>query len=473
MTQTKEIAEAATMDAEAFEASLNFKTPEQGELLKGQIVSISGEDAFISYGGPSEAVMDAAELDGLDVGDVVEGTVVKTQPEMRISRKMLKGKATLEQLRQAFEARLPVEGKVTGRNKGGFDVSIAGVRAFCPLSQIALGKIENPDTFLNQTHEFRVTELSDDGRRIVVSRAALLKEAASARAEETRRAIVPGAELTGTVKTITPFGAFVDLGGVDGLLHVSEMSRRRVTNPKDVVVVGQQVAVKVIKVENDGKRISLSMKDQEPDPWSDIGERYPAGTTFSGRILRSTDFGLFVEVEPGVDGLVHFSQLPFGVKQGDADVAIGSHVNGWVREVDPSRKRLSLSLREVATSDPWENASQKYGIGRVVEGVVDHGGAPGIFVQLEPGLTGLIPNSEIVVAPGQEPSQAYAPGEKLLVRVMSVDAQRRRISLSHEAAKAAAERDEYVKFQEERAESEGAGKSAMALAFERAMGKKR
>ncbi len=473
MTQTKEIAEAATMDAEAFEASLNFKTPEQGELLKGQIVSISGEDAFISYGGPSEAVMDAAELDGLDVGDVVEGTVVKTQPEMRISRKMLKGKATLEQLRQAFEARLPVEGKVTGRNKGGFDVSIAGVRAFCPLSQIALGKIEDPDAFLNQTHEFRVTELSDDGRRIVVSRAALLKEAAQVRAEETRRAIVPGAELTGTVKTITPFGAFVDLGGVDGLLHVSEMSRRRVKNPKDVVVVGQEVQVKVIKVENDGKRISLSMKDQEPDPWSDIGERYPAGATFSGRILRSTDFGLFVEVEPGVDGLVHFSQLPFGVKQGDTDVAIGSHVNGWVREVDPSRKRLSLSLREVATTDPWENASQKYGIGRVVEGVVDHGGAPGIFVQLEPGLTGLIPNSEIVVAPGQEPSQAYGPGEKLLVRVMSVDAQRRRISLSHEAAKAAAERDEYVKFQEERAESEGAGKSAMALAFERAIGKKR
>ncbi len=471
MTQTKELAEANMMDAEAFEASLNFKTPEQGELLNGQIVSISGEDAFISYGGPSEAVMDAAELEGLDVGDSVEGTVVKTQPEIRISRKMLKGKATLDQLRMAFENRIPVEGKVTGRNKGGFDVSVAGLRAFCPLSQIALGKIEDPDAFLNQPYEFRVTELSDDGRRIVVSRAALMKEAASARADETRRIVVPGAELTGTVKTITPFGAFVDLGGVDGLLHVSEMSRRRITNPKDVVAVGQEVRVKVIKVENDGKRISLSMKDQEPDPWGDVADRYPAAAPFSGRILRSTDFGLFVEVEPGIDGLVHFSQLPFGVKQGDADVAIGSHVTGWVREVDPSRKRLSLSLREVATTDPWENASQKYGIGKVVEGVVDHGGAPGIFIQLEPGLTGLIPNSEIIVAPGQDPSQAYQPGEKLMVRVMSVDATRKRISLSHEAAKAAAERDEYVKFQEERADSES-GKSAMALAFERAMGRK-
>ncbi|MEO8033940.1 MAG: S1 RNA-binding domain-containing protein, partial [Acidobacteriota bacterium] len=281
MTQTRENAEATF--AEAFEASLNFKTPEQGDLLRGQIVSISGEDAFISYGGPSEAVMAAAELEGLDVGDNVEATVVKTGSEIRISRKMLKGKASLDQLRGMYENRLPVEGKVTARNKGGFDVSVAGLRAFCPLSQIALGKIENPDTFLNQTYEFRVTELSDDGRRIVVSRAALMKEAAAGRAEETRRAIVPGATLTGRVKTITPFGAFVDLGGVDGLLHVSEMSRRRVTDPKEVVTVGQEVSVKVIKVDNEGKRISLSMKDFEADPWGDVADRFPVGAQFTGR----------------------------------------------------------------------------------------------------------------------------------------------------------------------------------------------
>jgi small subunit ribosomal protein S1 len=470
MTQSRETAEATF--AEAFEASLNFKTPEQGELLKGQIVSISGDDAFVSYGGPSEAVMAANELDGLDVGDTVEGTVVKTSPDIRISRKLAKGKASLDLLRQMYENRLPVEGKVAARNKGGFDVNIGGMRAFCPLSQIALGKIDNADQFIGQSFEFRVTELSDDGRRIVVSRAALLKEANASRAEETRRNIVPGAELTGTIKTITPFGAFVDLGGIDGLLHVSEMSRRRVTDPNEVVAVGQEVRVKVIKIENDGKRISLSMKDQEPDPWSDVGERYPAGTQFSGRIVRTTDFGLFVEVEPGIDGLVHYSQLPFGVKQGDADIAIGTSVTGWVREVDPSKKRLSLSLREVATRDPWDGAAQRFPAGKVVEGTVDHGGAPGIFVQLEPGLTGLIPNSEIQVAPGADPSRAHPAGEKLAVRIMSVDPQRKRISLSHEAAKAAAERDEYVKFAEERGDGES-GESAMALAFKRAMEKKK
>jgi small subunit ribosomal protein S1 len=470
MSQSRDHAEASF--AEALEASLNFKTPEQGELLRGEIVSIAGDDAYVSYGGPSEAVIATGELEGLDVGDTIEGTVVKTGQEIRISRKMLKGKASLDQLRSMYENRLPVEGKVSGRNKGGFEVNVSSLRAFCPLSQIALGKIENPDSFVGQTYEFRVTEMSDDGRRIVVSRAALLKEEAAARAEETRQRIVPGAELTGRVKTLTPFGAFIDLGGVDGLLHVSEMSRRRVTDPKEVVQIGQEVHVKVIKVDNDGKRISLSMKDQEPDPWSDVADRYAPGAQFTGRIVRSTDFGYFVEVEPGLDGLVHLSQLPLGVKPGDAAVSIGSSVSGWVREVDPSKKRLSLSLREVAINDPWENASQKYGVGKVVEGTVDHVAAPGVFVQLEAGLTGLVPASELSLAPGQDAASTYHAGDKLMVRVMSVDPQRKRISLSHEAAKAAAERDEYMKFMEDRGGDGSEGKSAMALAFERAMGKK-
>ncbi|HYC59618.1 MAG TPA: S1 RNA-binding domain-containing protein [Thermoanaerobaculia bacterium] len=470
MIQSRENAEATSF-AEAME-NLDLKTPQQGEPLRGTIVSISGDDAYISYGGPSEAVMDAAELEGLDIGDQIEATVVKTGAELRVSRKLIKGKASLDQLRAAFENRLPVEGRVTGRNKGGFEVNIAGLRAFCPLSQIALGKIENPDAFVNQTIEFRVTELSEDGRRIVVSRAALLKEEAAERAAETRARIVPGAELTGRIKTLTPFGAFVDLGGIDGLLHVSEMSRRRVTNPQDVVQIGQEVHVKVIKIENDGKRISLSMKDQEPDPWSDVADRYTPGTQFNGRIVRSTDFGYFVEVEPGVDGLVHVSQLPHGVKPGDAEVAIGSNVQGWVREVDPSKKRLSLSLRAVATEDPWETAAHRYSAGRVVEGTVDHGAAPGIFVELEPGLTGLIPNSEINAPAGTDPSEMHKAGEKLLVRIMSIDPQRKRISLSHEAAKAAAEREEYTKFMDER-NDEGSSESAMALAFRKAMESKK
>jgi small subunit ribosomal protein S1 len=439
--------------------------PNFGDVIQGTIISISGDDVFVSYGGSNEAVMDAVELEGLGIGDSVSGTVTVTSPQIRIARTPPTGRALWKMLRQIFENRLPVEGKIISRNKGGFDVNIAGLRAFCPLSQIALGKIDNPDAFIGSAYEFRVTEMSDDGRRIVVSRAVLLREAVQARAEELRRTIFPGAELIGRVKTITPFGAFVDLGGIDGLLHVSEMSRRRVTDPKEIVHVGQEVRVQVIRIENDGKRVTLSMKHFERDPWDDAAERYVPGSEVSGRITRVTDFGYFVEVEPGLEGLVHNSQLPLGLKLGDPSLRIGVEVSGWVREIDTSKKRLSLSFREVPISDPWTTAQQKYPIGKVVEGIVDHTAAPGVFVELEPGLSALIPNSEIGL-------EMPPPGTRLPLRVMGLDPIRKRISLSHDAAIAKVERDEYVKFAEERGGESKDGDSVMAAAFRRAMEKK-
>ncbi len=469
MTDSRENAD--TSFAEAFEASLNFKTPVQGDMLRGTIVSISGDDAYVSYGGPSEAVMSVAELaEGENQeGDTVEAMVVATAPVIRLSRKMMAGRASLQALRQAYENGLPAEGKITGRNKGGFDVSVGGVRAFCPLSQIDLGKINDPDAYVNKSFDFRVTELSDDGRKIVVSRAALLREEAAVRADEVRKTIVPGAMLEGTVRTIMPFGAFVDLGGVDGLLHVSEMSRRRVNDPKEFVSVGQQVTVKVLKIENDGKRVSLSMKDQERDPWNDAIERFQPGDAFTGTIARATDFGFFVELEPGLDGLLHVSQLPIGLKQSDESLAIGNSISGWVREVDAERRRISLAMREVASGDPWEDIEQKFPVGRVVEGTVERAGQPGVFVALEPGLTGLIPVSEMSLPPGGDPGKAHQPGEKLAVKILSVDRSRRRISLSHEGAKAAAERGEFLEYVEDSKAGAAESKSAMALALERAM----
>lgn len=467
MEQSRENAESSF--AEAFEASLNFKKPEQGEMLRGVIVSISGEDAYIAYGGPTEAVMATAELEGHEVGDSIEATVVQTSPDIRISRKMMARKASLEAIRQAYENRVPVEGKVTGRNKGGFDITVAGSRAFCPLSQITLGKIENPEVFLNQTFEFLITEFSDDGRKFVVSRASLMKEEAAARAEETRRTIVPGAVLQGKVKTIMPFGAFVDLGGIEGLVHVSEMSRRRVHDPKEIVTQGQEVTVKVIKVDQEGKRISLSMKDMEPDPWQGIEERYPVGAPFSGKIVRSADFGVFIELEPGIDGLVHVSQFPLGVKAGDADVAPGTVVNGWIREVDSNRRRVSLALREFAVTDPWEEAEAKFPVGRVVEGMVERASGPGVFVQLEPGLTGLVPGSELGLPPGADAAKVYRSGATIKVKIMNIDTSRRRITLSVEGAKDAASHTEFLEYQKRNVVETNEGKSALALALEKAL----
>ncbi|HVR43017.1 MAG TPA: S1 RNA-binding domain-containing protein [Thermoanaerobaculia bacterium] len=468
MSQSRDNAESSF--AEAFEASLNFKQLEKGDLLKGTIVSISGDDAFVSYGGPMEAVIATAEIDEQRVGDTVEATVVETAPQVRISRKMLLRRASIDALRGAYESRIPVEGKVGARNKGGFDVSVGGIRAFCPLSQITLGKIENPESFLGQSFEFLITEMSDDGRKLVVSRAALMKEEASARAEQIRQNLHVGDVYAGKVKTIVPFGAFVDIGGVEGLLHVSEMSRRRVNDPAEIVSIGQEIDVKIIRIEKDGKRLSFSIKDLEPDPWEYAWEKYQPGAQFSGTVVRKADFGLFVEVEPGLDGLVHLSQLPPGIGKDHPAVEIGQNVSGWVREVDPERRRLSLALREVATSDPWDDAAEKFAVGQVVEGVVERASQPGVFVSLGPGLTGLIPASEL--PPGTDPASAHHPGEKLAVKVISLDPERRRIALSHEAARAMGDRNEYLGVMKELNKDAETSKSAMALALEKALSDK-
>lgn len=454
--------------AEALEASLNFKKPEQGELLKGTIVSISGEDVFITYGGPTEAVIAAEEVAGMQVGDTVEATVIQTGPELRVSRRALQRKASFDVLRGVYESGVYVEGKVTGRNKGGYDVQVSGMRAFCPLSQIDLGKIANPDEHLGQTYEFKIIELSDDGRKFVVSRAAVIKEEMASKAEETRGRLEEGAVFTGRVRSLVSFGAFVDIGGIEGLLHVSEMGRRRINDPKEYVNVGDEIQVKVIRIENDGKRISLSTKDFEEDPWEDVEERYPVGATFTGTIVRKTDFGLFVELEQGVDGLVHLSQLPLGVQPGDSEVEIGTEITGWVKEVDASRRRISLAMREVATEDPWEYALMKYPTGRILDAAVERASGPGVFVELEPGLTGLVPMSELDLAPGTDAARHFAPGQTMRVKVLSVDPVRRRISLTQDSGDEA-DSQEVARYGEK---NDPLGKSALAIALERAFDKK-
>jgi small subunit ribosomal protein S1 len=410
--------------------------------------------ALVAIGGKSEALMDIHELEGAKIGDLIEAVVVKAGPEIRISKKLASGRRAKAELRAAWAAKLPVEGKVTSRNKGGFEVAIGGSggpRAFCPVSQIDVARHDEASlqAFVGQSFEFRIIEHAEDGRRIVVSRAALLREESDAVAEKTRETILVGAILKGRVRSITDFGAFVDLGGIDGLVHVTEISRKRVNHAKDVLTVGQEVEVKVTKMEQEGKRISLSMKELEKDPWEGLASRLAVGGTFTGTVARQADFGLFVEVEPGVDGLVHVSQLPPGVNLKDESVAVGQSVQGWIREVDPASRRLSLTLREVSTSNPWDGIKTRLPEGSVQQGEVENVATFGVFVRLEAGLTGLIPNSETGLPHGTPASKTFSPGQKVEVKVIGLDVERRRISLSVAGAKDEADRGEMKKFREE------------------------
>ena len=294
-------------------------------------------------------------------------------------------------LRAAKEAGLRLEGKVIGWNRGGFHVALEGghVTAFCPNSEMELGRPRAPETYVDRTLAFKVIKVQRRGRRVVLSRQAVLKEERGQRLAELRGR--PGAVLKGTVTSITDFGAFVDLGGLEGLVHVSELSRRRVAHPKEAVALGQEVEVKLLKIDQEGERISLSIKALEPDPWRGVAGRYPAGAPFTGKIARKTEFGLFVELEPEIDGLVHLSRLPPGVALDDASLAVGETISGWVQEVDGKRKRVSLSLREIAKGDPWKGIEERFAEGAVVQGTVESAAQFGVFINLEPGLTGLLP----------------------------------------------------------------------------------
>ena len=346
--------------AEALAQSFQQDELEIGQLVTGTIMAVHGDIALVAVGGKSEAVMDRTELGELRPGDGLDAVIIALSPELRVSHKLAIERREREALRGAYDNAVPVEGKVTGRNKGGYDVSIAGLRAFCPMSQIDLGFPRNVDAYLGKSFLFRITELADDLASLVVSRAQVLKDEREAAAGAAWSRIAVGAEIEGTVKSIRDFGVFVDLGGVDGMVHISELSHRVGVRPSQVVKIGDSVRAKVLEADRDKGRIALSMKALEPDPWTEVAGRFPSGATFDGTVARKTEFGVFVELLPGVDGLIHVSQLPPGMKLDDETLAPGAPVRGWVRELDMERRRLSLTLREVATSDPWADAAGRY-----------------------------------------------------------------------------------------------------------------
>jgi len=429
----------------ALQESLEAETARIGDLIEGTIVAIHGDVALVDIAGKSEAVLPRDELEQLGTGDPVEVVVVSVGEEIRVSRRQAIELQLKEKLADAVESGETVEGKVVGRRKGGFDITIAGVRGFCPMSQISDVRGEDLDSHLGQTYRFRVLEFDPDNRKLVVSRAVVLREEKERLRAEAWQRLEVGEVVEGIVGSLTDFGAFVDLGGVDGLVHVTEIAHHRVNRPSDVLSLGQQVQVKIVDLDREKNRISLSMKQLLRNPWDDAEERFPVRSAFSGTVVRSTDFGVFVELEPGLDGLIHVSQLQPGVELGSEDVAVGATVQGWVREIDLENHRIGLTMRRLPDRDPWERIEMRYQEGQVVEGTVENGADFGVFVELEPGLSGLIPISELGVERGTDPRSVYQPGEKLNVKVMALDPSRQRISLSVRAYQHDQERQEYVK----------------------------
>ncbi|HVJ27154.1 MAG TPA: S1 RNA-binding domain-containing protein, partial [Vicinamibacterales bacterium] len=338
--------------AAIFEASLKAKRVKQGQTVEGTIVAIGPEVAFVDVGGKGEATIELSELKDdegrieVAVGDRIQATVVSTAGGLTLSRRGVRSAETQQQLEDAFRTGLAVEGKVESVIKGGYEVRIARQRAFCPFSQMDTLKTD-PATHVGRTYPFRIVEFKESGKNLVVSRRSVLEEEQRANAAAVKQSIVAGAVMTGRVASVREFGAFVDLGGgVQGLLHVSEMAWSHISDPSQVVKPGDEISVKVLQVDEAKGKISLGLRQLTEDPWSRVAAGYSVGQVQTGRVTRVTDFGAFVELEPGVEGLAHVSTFPpTGRSKGwTATVAPGTTGAFEILSIDLEKKRIGVAL---------------------------------------------------------------------------------------------------------------------------------
>jgi len=341
--------------ASMFEASPQAKHVAKGQTVEGTIVAIGPEVAFVNVGGKGEATIEVGELKDADgelevaVGDRIQAVVVSTEGGLTLSRRLARGAASDKQLEDAYRAGLPVEGKIERDVKGGYEVRIGRARGFCPFSQIDIVRGTDPAQHVGRVYTFRIIEYKEGGRNLIVSRRALLEDEQRTSAVEIRKSIVAGAVLTGRVTSVREFGAFVDLGaGVQGLLHVSEMGWSRVSNTSEVVRPGEEITVKVLRVDDDTQKIALGLKQLSADPWSTVEATYEVGQVRTGRVTRLTEFGAFVELEPGIEGLAHVSTFaPTGHSKGwSQSVAAGMTAAFEILSIDLEKKRIGVALVE-------------------------------------------------------------------------------------------------------------------------------
>lgn len=413
-----------------------------GEKIKGEIISIGKQFIFIDTGTKIDGVVGKEEL--LDengempykTGDVIELYVVSVdESEIQLSQ-ALSGIGGIHLLEEAYRSRIPVEGRVKETCKGGFHVEVMQRRAFCPVSQMDLKYVETPDDYVGESFLFRITRFEENGKNVVVSRREILEKEQKEAEKVFFDGVAVGSELQGTVTRLKPFGAFVELiPGVEGMVHVSELSWSRLDKPDQAVKVGDDLQVKVIGIETDTKtgrrKIALSAKQLTGDPWDSVTDRFKPGDKIKGKVIRCANFGAFVEIAPGIEGLVHISEMSYTrrVMKPEEIVRPGETVKVMIKGLATENRRISLSIRD-AEGDPWIEVPEKYRVGQAVDGRIEKKEKFGYFICLEPGITGLLPKSKIDRAPRPADIERLKEGDTTTVLIDEINSQERKITLS-------------------------------------------
>jgi small subunit ribosomal protein S1 len=430
-----------------------------GQKVRAKVVSISADLVYIDLGGKSEGVIDITEFTAEDgtisvhPGDEIDAFYINVKDGVRRLTTMVNGYSagTLAAVRDAFEAGLPVNGTVKREVKGGFEVSVGGVRCFCPFSQIDLKGGREGGVFLGQSFPFKVLEYEENGKNVILSRRALLEAERKIRINKLKEELSVGMIMKATVRSIQNFGTFVDLGGVDGLIPASEISWDRARRSEDLFSVGQEVTAKIIALDWDTNRLTLSLKALEPDPWEGVEQKYLVDARVNGTIMRLAPFGAFVMLEPGVEGLIHISNLGAGrrINHPKEVVEVGQVVEVYVLAVDPEKRKISLSIDQ----KPKPEAIVLPAVGELLDGTVDKVMPFGIFVKMS-GLSGLIPNSEIGATGSKDIKRAFPPGAKVQAIVIEVDQGSGKVRLSRKAVTDNEAKEEYTQYVDSAKQSE-------------------
>jgi small subunit ribosomal protein S1 len=426
--------------AALLDESMGVANSLEGTVVKGRVISIDNDVALIDVGLKSEGRVPLKEFTAggsgpeIHVGDTVEVFLERMEDkngEASLSREKARREEAWTQLEKGFQANERVTGVIFGRVKGGFTVDLNGAVAFLPGSQVDIRPVRDIAPLLGSPQPFQILKMDRSRGNIVVSRRAVLEESRAEQRSELVASLKEGQILTGVVKNITDYGAFVDLGGVDGLLHVTDIAWRRINHPSEALNIGQTVKVQVIRFNPETQRISLGMKQLEADPWEGVELKYPGGAKFKGRVTNITDYGAFVELEPGVEGLVHVSEMSWTKKNVHPGkiVSTSQEVEVMVLDVDPQKRRISLGLKQVMPN-PWEAFVEEHPVGNTVEGEVRNITEFGLFVGLPGDIDGMVHLSDIDwKRPGEEAVQDYRKGQIVKVKVLDVDIEKERISL--------------------------------------------